>query len=125
MNTMNLALTAEQTAPHELGEWINVCDQSDLAPDTGLCALIKQQQIAIFYSRRLEEIFAINNYDPIGKANVLSRGIIGSLGDAVVVASPLYKQHFDLRTGECLEAPEHKVGVYPVRIHEDAIQVQI
>jgi nitrite reductase (NADH) small subunit len=47
---------------------------------------------------------------------VLSRGLIGSLGERIVVASPIYKQHFDLRTGECLEAPEHSVAAYPTRV---------
>ena len=50
-----------------------------------------------------EQVFAVSNFDPFGKANVLSRGIIGSIGEQLVVASPLYKQHFDLQTGACLE----------------------
>jgi nitrite reductase (NADH) small subunit len=104
--------------------WVEVCDLGDLTPDSGICALVNQQQIALFYSRRLDEVFAIGNYDPIGKANVLSRGMIGSIGDAVVVASPLYKQHFDLRSGECLESPEHKVNVYTVQVIDGKIQVQ-
>ncbi len=58
--------------------------------------------------------FAIDNVDPKSGASVLSRGLLGSLGDRVVVASPLYKNHFDLRTGECLEAPEHSVRAHGV-----------
>ncbi len=64
--------------------WISVCELSDLLPDTGVCALVNKQQVAIFRSRRLNEVFAVSNYDPIGEANVLSRGIIGSIGDEVV-----------------------------------------
>lgn len=105
--------------------WISVCEQQDLLPDTGVCALVNREQVAIFHSRRLKEYFAVSNYDPIGEANVLSRGIIGSIGDEVVVASPLYKQHFNLRTGECLEKPEHALKVYPVRIEDGLVQVQI
>jgi nitrite reductase (NADH) small subunit len=122
MNTMTL--TIERSEPLEQAEWANVCKLEDLTPDTGLCALVNQQQIAIFYSRRLDELFAIGNHDPIGNANVLSRGIIGSIGDAVVVASPLYKQHFNLRTGECLESPEHQVPVYPIQIIDGQVQVK-
>jgi len=47
----------------------------DILPDTGVCALVKEQQVAIFRSRRLNELFAVGNYDPIGEANVLSRGV--------------------------------------------------
>jgi nitrite reductase (NADH) small subunit len=32
------------------------------------------------------------------------------------VASPLYKQHFDLQTGECLEDDEQSVPVYKVEL---------
>lgn len=105
--------------------WISVCEYQDLLPDTGLCALINKQQVALFNSRRLNEVFAVSNFDPIGEANVLSRGILGSIGDEVVVASPLYKQHFNLRTGECLEKPEYNITVYPVRVDDGLVQVQI
>lgn len=105
--------------------WISVCEYQDLLPDTGLCALVNKQQVALFNSRRLSEVFAVSNYDPIGEANVLSRGIIGSIGDEVVVASPLYKQHFNLRTGECLEKPEHSIQVFAVRVEDGLVQVQV
>lgn len=123
MNIMTAEQNIHQHSSVNSCEWINVCEDSDLSPDTGVCALVKDNQVAIFKSRRLDQHFAISNYDPIGEANVLSRGIIGSIGDAVVVASPLYKQHFNLRTGECLEKPEYKVSTFPVRVHENWIQV--
>jgi len=63
------------------------------------------------------------NYDPIGKANVLSRGILGSIGDKMVVASPLYKQHFDLSTGECIEDESAQVKTYAVRVDKGKIQL--
>jgi nitrite reductase (NADH) small subunit len=105
--------------------WISVCEIDDLIPDTGVCALVSNKQVAIFHSRRLNEIFAVSNYDPIGEANVLSRGIIGSIGENVVVASPLYKEHYNLRTGECLEKPEYNIAVYPIRIDDGLVQVQV
>ncbi len=104
--------------------WISVCELDDLLPDTGLCALVNKKQVALFRSRRLNEVFAISNFDPIGEANVLSRGILGSIGDEIVVASPLYKEHYNLRTGECLEKPEYSVSVYPVRVDDGLVQVQ-
>lgn len=104
--------------------WISVCELDELLPDTGLCALVNKKQVALFRSRRLNEVFAISNFDPIGEANVLSRGIIGSIGDEIVVASPLYKEHYNLRTGECLEKPEYSVSVYPVRVDDGLVQVQ-
>ena len=47
------------------------------------------------------------------------------LGDRVVVASPLYKNHFDLQTGECLEQPEHSVRTHPVQAEQGRIRVAV
>ena len=107
-----------------MSNWITVCRQEDLSPSTGLCALHQGEQVAIFFCGQTSDLYAVSNYDPIGEANVLSRGLMGSLGDAVVVASPLYKQHFNLRTGECLEDPEHKLKTYPIRLESGEVQLQ-
>jgi nitrite reductase (NADH) small subunit len=56
---------------------------------------------------------------------VLSRGLVGSLGERIVVASPIYKHHFDLRSGECLEAPENSVSAYPVRLDDGTVLVAV
>ncbi len=95
--------------------WTRVCEDQLIAPNTGVCALVNNEQIAIFYSQPLDEVFAISNFDPIGKANVLSRGLLCSFGEAICVASPLYKQHFNLRTGECLEDSDNSVKAYKVK----------
>ncbi|HEY7885227.1 MAG TPA: nitrite reductase small subunit NirD [Cellvibrionaceae bacterium] len=113
------------TALQETATWVQVCKTQDLVPDTGVCALVNNKQVAIFYSKRLNKLFAVDNFDPIGKANVLSRGIIGSIGGRVCVASPLYKQHFDLETGECLEDSAHRIGVYPVEDNKGVIRVSV
>lgn len=104
---------------------MNVCALADLTPLDGVCALIGTKQIAIFRLDDGEQIYALDNYDPIGKANVLSRGIVGDIQGEPVVASPLYKQHFSLRTGQCLEKPELWVTVYPVRVAAGQVQVSI
>lgn len=70
-------------------------------------------------------MYAISNFDPIGKANVLYRGIVGSVGNEVVVASPLYKQHFSLQTGQCLQDEESRVEVFPSRINDDQVQLLV
>lgn len=95
--------------------WTEVCATDDILPDTGVCALVAGRHVAIF--RVGHALFlAIDNVDPKNGASVLSRGLVGNLGDRIVVASPLYKHHFDLRTGECLESPELSVRAHEVRI---------
>ncbi|KZY31666.1 MULTISPECIES: nitrite reductase small subunit NirD [unclassified Oleiphilus] len=99
-----------------------ICTKYDLVENSGVCALVNDEQVAIFYIPSSEEkIFAISNWDPCGKANVLSRGIVGDLTGKYVVASPLYKQHFDLKTGECLEEEDKSVTVYPVKLEGDSV----
>ncbi len=107
-----------------MSNWITVCDDVDLIAGTGICALLGEEQVAIFKIRKGGDVYAISNYDPIGKANVLSRGITGSIGDEIVVASPLYKQHFNLATGACLEDAEQSVTTYSVRINDGKVQLK-
>lgn len=102
---------------------VAVCALDDISPDTGVCALFEGEQVALIRWGNTDTVYAINNYDPIGKANVLSRGIVGSLQDRPVVASPLYKQHFDLSTGECLEEAGVSVKLYPVKVENGQVML--
>lgn len=105
-------------------QWTDVCSVADLQENSGVCALVNGLQVAIFYLPNTEQfVYAIGNYDPIGKANVLSRGIIGDVKGQPVVASPLYKQHFNLETGVCVEDKTVTVPVYACRIEGDRVQV--
>ena len=107
-------------------QWIEVCALADILPNTGVCALIGEQQVALFHviEQQAARVFAIGNYDPNAQASVLSRGLVGNLGERIVVASPIYKQHFDLQTGECLEAPQHSVPAYAARISDDRVWIK-
>ena len=102
-----------------------ICNINDLVPNSGVCALVNYQgeekQIALFYLPETEQkVYALDNWDPLGNANVISRGILGSIGDELVVASPLYKQHFCLRSGQCLEE-DITLPVYPIAIDKDKV----
>jgi nitrite reductase (NADH) small subunit len=105
-----------------LNTWNAVCAFDEIVPDTGVCALLNGRQVAVFRVGD-EQLFAIDNYDPNSNAAVLSRGLVGSLGERIVVASPIYKHHFDLQTGECLEAPAHSVSSFPVRVENGTVWV--
>ncbi|MDC1210508.1 nitrite reductase small subunit NirD [Porticoccaceae bacterium] len=98
--------------------------QGDLIPNSGICAELDGQQIALFYlPNESPQLYALGNWDPIGKANILSRGMVGDLDGRLVVASPMYKQHFDLLTGECLEEAEIAVPVFPVSLFGDHVML--
>ncbi len=102
--------------------WHVVCRSEAVIPGTGVCALVEGKQVAIFRTFKDRQLFALDNFDPIGRANVLSRGIQGSIGETLVVASPLYKQHFALATGLCLEE-DVRIPVYKVREQHGLIEV--
>ena len=103
-----------------------ICEQKDLIANSGICAMVEGQQIALFYlPKETPQVYAIGNWDPIGKANVLSRGMVGDINQRLVVASPLYKQHFDLQTGECLEDNEQTVPVYKVELTANKVVLTV
>jgi nitrite reductase (NADH) small subunit len=105
------------------GTWTRVCALTDLTPDRGVAALVDGEPVAIFRLSDGDEIAAVGNIDPFSRASVLSRGIVGSHGDAVTVASPVYKQRFDLRTGRCLDDPTVAVRVHETRVVEGWVEV--
>jgi nitrite reductase (NADH) small subunit len=105
--------------------WIDVCAVDDLVPNAGICALVEQKQIAIFSMPKIDGLFAIDNFDPFSGANVLSRGMVGDLGGEPMVASPMYKQHFSLKTGQCFEDEAVQVAVYTVRVSRGKVQIGV
>jgi nitrite reductase (NADH) small subunit len=104
--------------------WVDVCDLRTLPLDRGVCALVGGEQVALFRVSPDGELFAVSNYDPFSKAFVLSRGIVGSKGNAIKVASPVYKNGFCLRTGQSLDDPEIHLTTYAVRVVDGRVQVR-
>lgn len=102
--------------------WLTICPLNELIPFIGARALLGKHQIALFRVA-MDQIYAIGVYDPFSDAAVLSRGIVGDVQGQLVVASPIYKHHFNLRTGRCLEKPSVGVPVYAVRIVDGEVQV--
>jgi nitrite reductase (NADH) small subunit len=107
-----------------MSQWLEVCQLDQVLPDSGVCALVNEKQVAIFRLGEGEELYAVDNYDPFSKANVLSRGLVGDIKGEIVVASPVYKQHFVLSSGKCLEDESVTLETYPVKVENGAVQVQ-
>ena len=103
--------------------WVDVCGLDDLQPDRGVCALVGGRQVAVFRLSPDDALHAIDNRDPFSGAHVLSRGLVGSAGEVPKVASPVYKQAFDLRTGQCLDDPQVSVATFPVRLVDGRVLV--
>lgn len=105
--------------------WEEVCHLEDLPRERGAAALVDGVQVALFRTHD-DTVHALQQYDPYCGAHVLSRGIVGSRGDVPTVASPMYKQVFDLRTGACLDPvgrePVH-LAAYPVEVRDGVVLV--
>ncbi len=103
--------------------WVDVCALDEIVPDTGVCALVGAQQIAIVRVGE-DRVFALDNFDPFAKAFVLSRGIVGDKNGVPKIASPIYKQGFDLRTGQCLDDATVRIPIYETRVRGGRVEVQ-
>ncbi|AZT82263.1 nitrite reductase small subunit NirD [Marinobacter sp. NP-4(2019)] len=106
--------------------WDVVCKVEDLVPESGVAVWTEDGPVAVFYlPHRLPALFAISHTDPFSGSNVLARGITGDIQGEPVVASPLYKQHFSLITGQCLEDETVTVKTYPVLLDGDQIRLEV
>jgi nitrite reductase (NADH) small subunit len=103
--------------------WVDVCPASAILPFTGVAALVEGEQVAIF--RLASECCAISNYDPFSKAYVMSRGLVGDKGGVIKVASPIYKNTFNLLTGQCFEDEKVRLRTWAVRVVDGIVQIAI
>jgi nitrite reductase (NADH) small subunit len=113
----------------QVQQWVTVCALDHIWANTGVCALVDNRQVAVFHWRSPEDlistVYAIDNYDPFSQAYVLARGLVGDRNGTPKVASPIYKQNFNLQTGQCFDDPSVKVNTYPARITNGLVQVGI
>jgi nitrite reductase (NADH) small subunit len=103
--------------------WTPVCKYAELEPGRGVAALVDGEPVAVF---RLSDgsLHAVGNVDPFCGASVISRGLTGMRSDGTAtVASPMYKDVFDLATGVALDAPDVRLPVYAVRRHRGVVWV--
>lgn len=110
------------TMTDAVGQWQAICPIERLTPDRGVAALVHGTQVAVFLLAT-GELYAIDHRDPFSGAYVLARGLVGDHGDVPTVASPVYKQRFNLRTGQCLDADDVVVRTWPVREANGVVEI--
>ena len=113
-----------------------VCRLDQVARESGVAVLVRGEAVAVFRTYD-DEVFALGNYDPFSRASVLARGIVGTRTSSPqpsglsgsepeevwFVASPMHKQAFDLRTGQCLDDAAVRVPTYDVRVSDGTVLV--
>lgn len=108
-------------------QWTTVCKIDDLVDNSGVCALVEHNQVALFkvVDNDNIHIFAVSNWDPVGQANVLYRGLVGSSAEQTLVISPLYKQRYCMSTGRCLDDENISLQTYEVRQEGKDVQLKL
>ncbi|RII75812.1 nitrite reductase small subunit NirD [Pseudomonas monteilii] len=119
---MNLSNAVVQTREN----WQAVCHAHDLVADSGVVVWFDGAQVALFYlPGQAQPLYAVDNRDPRSGANIIGRGLVGSVQGELVVAAPLYKQHFSLKSGACLEDAGQQLRVWPVRLNGEAVELAV
>ena len=105
-------------------KWVPVCTVDRLIPDRGVAAMVEGRQVAVFLLGN-GDLYAVDNHDPFSRANVLSRGLVGDLDGVPTVASPVYKQRFDLRTGQCVDDGTVQIATFPARKGGGVVEIGV
>ena len=112
-------------SPGAAVSWFDACALDDIPVACGVAVFLEGRQIALVRPTDDHRVFGLSNFDPFSEAFVISRGIVGDKGGRPKIASPIFKQSFDLQTGECFDDPAVRLPVYPVRVREGRVEVGI
>ena len=110
--------TAEKT-------WVKVGTTGDFPKDGGMTVKYGKVQIAVFNFTSRNEWYACQQMCPHRKAFVLSRGMIGEQQGTPKVACPLHKKTFSLQSDESLSGDEYAVKVFPVKVADGDVYLQL
>ena len=111
------------TEHNDIKIWFKAARVQDFPENGGACVKYKDLQVAVFNFSRRNEWYACQNMCPHKMQMVLSRGMIGSQQGEPKIACPFHKKTFSLKTGDCLNAEECSITVYPVRIENGYVHI--
>ena len=120
--TMSL-VNRVSTEHNDIKIWFKAARVQDFPENGGACVKYKDLQVAVFNFSRRNEWYACQNMCPHKMQMVLSRGMIGSQQGEPKIACPFHKKTFSLKTGDCLNAEECSITVYPVRIENGYVHI--
>ena len=103
--------------------WFKAAKVEEFPENGGACVKYKDLQIAVFNFSRRNEWYACQNLCPHKMQMILSRGMIGSYNGEPKVACPFHKRTFSLKSGECLNAEECSISVFPVRVQDGYVHI--
>jgi nitrite reductase (NADH) small subunit len=120
LNELKIRTTAETDDTYT---WFRAARAEDFPVNGGACVKYGNLQIAVFNFARRNEWYACQNMCPHKMQMALSRGMIGSHEGEPKVACPFHKRTFSLRSGQCLNAEEGDITVYPVKVEDGFVYI--
>jgi len=106
-------------------QWIEVGSEGDFPCDGGATIKYGEVQIAVFNFASRGEWYACQNMCPHKNALVLSRGILGNVGETPKVACPMHKKPFSLKSGESLSGEGYSIKVFPIKVEKGKVLVKL
>ena len=123
IDNRDMELVNDTATHNNVKVWFKAARVNDFPENGGACVKYNDLQIAVFNFTRRNEWYACQNMCPHKMQMVLSRGMIGSVENEPKVACPFHKKAFSLKTGECLNADECSITVYPVKVEENYVYI--
>lgn len=119
--------TLEEHEREQLKEtrWMPVGRVDDFPADGGATIKYGKVQIAVYNFTSRGEWYACQQMCPHKKSFVLSRGVLGDANGTPKVACPLHKKTFSLESGECLSGEEYQVDVFPVKVENNEVFLEL
>ncbi len=116
---------AEQGNDQWKKQWVKVGHVSDFPVDGGVAIRYGKVQIAVYNFASRGEWYACQNMCPHKNAFVLSRGIIGNVGEEPKVSCPMHKKPFSLKSGACISGEAFSLKVFPVNVISDEVYLEL
>jgi nitrite reductase (NADH) small subunit len=123
MELLNEIKTYTSVEAKEIKVWFKAARVTDFPENGGACVKYKHLQVAVFNFSRRNEWYACQNLCPHKMQMILSRGMIGSHEGEPKVACPFHKKTFSLKTGQCLNADEHSISTFPVKVENGHVYI--
>jgi nitrite reductase (NADH) large subunit len=120
-----LALAGRHAIAKPQAAWVLVGKTWNFPTDGGATIKYGKTQIAVFNFASRGEWYATQNMCPHQREFVLSRGLLGDLGDKPKVACPVHKKTFSLETGKGLSDRDFSIQVFPVKIDGDDVYLRL
>lgn len=106
-----------------MSQWKDICKIDDILPETGVCALLGDEQVAIFRPYHSDRVCDQQHRSVLRVQRAVTRADCGTPWRAVG-RQPAEKQRFRLSDGLCMEDEQFSVKHYDARVKDGVVQLR-